>query len=258
MLEEATLELVDTHTHLEEVEALDQVLKRAERAGVSSVITMGSDDKSNRWALKYSKENRLRKPKVYCALGIHPWGLDQARLDSALNFIERNIKKAVCVGEIGLDYWIKEVRKDPRKKILQRDLYTRLLEIARRHDKPVSIHSRGAWADSLETALEVGVDKAVFHWFSGPIEVLKKLLRQDYLISATPAAAYSKEHGAAVKMTPLERLLLETDTPVRYRGETSEPAHVAKSLEAISDLKSVAKEMVARITTENAKKTFGI
>lgn len=257
MVGEALNELVDTHAHLEEVESLDQALKRAERAGVAAIITMGSDHKSNRWALKIS-ERRSGKVKVYAALGLHPWGLDATKIDSAFNFIRENITRAVGVGEIGLDYWLKEVRKDADKRNVQKAVFRRLLEIARDHDKPASIHSRGAWEDCLEIVREVGVKRAVFHWFSGPTKVLEGLLKQSYCISATPAAAYSREHRRAIQMTPLERILLETDSPVKYRGEISEPAHIVKSLGAVAGLKGINEETVANRTTENARTIFKI
>jgi len=250
--------LIDTHAHLEEVEDLDQALKRAEKAGVAAIITMGSNQQTNRWALETSRKHVSGKLKIYAALGIHPWGLDASKVDSALNFIRENIERAVGVGEIGLDYWLKDARRDPERKNVQKVLFRRLLEIARDNEKPASIHSRGAWEDCLTIAREVGVKTAVFHWFSGPREVLQGLLKQNYFVSATPAAAYSREHRMAIQMTPLERLVLETDSPVEYRGETSEPAHVIKSLEAVAELKGVDGETVARKTTENARIVFSL
>ena len=250
--------IIDTHAHLEEVEDLDLALKRAEKAGVIAIITMGSDHPSNRWALEISERQRSEKVKVYAALGIHPWGLDASKIDSALKFIRENITRAVGVGEIGLDYWLKDVRKDPEKRNRQKTVFRSLLEIARDHEKPTSIHSRGAWEDCLEIVREVGVERAVFHWFSGPSNVLKGLLKQNYFVSATPAAVYSREHRIAIQMTPLEKLLLETDSPVKYRGETSEPAHITKSLEAVAELKGISKKTVANRTTKNAKNLFKI
>ena len=250
--------LVDTHAHLEEVEDLNQALKRAEKAGVIAIITMGSDQQSNEWALKISEKRRSGNIRIYPALGFHPWGLDASKFDSTINFIQENVERVVGVGEIGLDYWLRAVRKDPEKRNRQKELFRRLLEIAKDHEKPASIHSRGAWEDCLEIVREVGVRTAVFHWFSGPTNVLQGLLKQNYFISATPAAAYSREHRRAIQMTPLEKLLLETDSPVKYRGEISEPAHIIKSFEAVTELKGVDKETVAKRTTENAKIIFKI
>jgi TatD DNase family protein len=243
---------------LEDIENLDEALRRAEESGVIAVVTMGSDYESNLWALKESVKHQREKLAVHPAIGLHPWGLDPSKIGINLRLIEENIGKAVSVGEIGLDYWYKEVRKNSEKKAEQRELFRSLLEIAERNGKPVSIHSRGAWADSVDIAIETSIKKAVFHWFSGSLNILERLLDQGYYVSATPAAAYSKEHRAVVEKTPLDRLLLETDSPVKYGGEPSEPAHILKTLSAVAEVKKLREETVAEKTTENADLFFNI
>ncbi|MDH5795187.1 MAG: TatD family hydrolase [Candidatus Bathyarchaeota archaeon] len=252
------MELADTHAHLEDLGNLDEALMRAEKAGVFAVITMGSDRKSNLWALEESSKHQRGKLRIYPAIGLHPWGLEPSKIEDNIQLIEENVDKAVALGEIGLDYWYKDVRKSPEKKEQQRELFRRLLEIAKENGKPVSIHSRGAWADCANTAIETGIRKAVFHWFSGPLDVLEKLLREGYYISATPAASYSKEHRNAIHNTPLQSLLLETDSPVIYREEKSEPAHVLKTLSAVAELKGLREEALAEQTTDSARRLFGI
>jgi len=250
--------LVDTHAHLEDLEILDEALRRAEESGVIAIITMGSNRESNFWAINKSIAYQKENLKIYPAIGIHPWNMDFPKIDMDIKFIEENVHRAVAIGEIGLDYWYKEVRKNPEKKEQQKELFRRLLKIAKENGKPVSIHSRGAWTDCVEITIEMGVQKAVFHWFTGPKEVLRKLLDNGYYISATPAAHYSKEHRAVIRNSPLENILLETDSPVMYRGEIAEPAHVLKSLSAVVELKGETEEKVAEKTTENARRIFGI
>jgi len=252
------MDLIDTHAHLEDVENLDGALERAEEVGVIAVITMGSDYESNLWVLKESPRHERSRLRVYPAIGLHPWGLDPSKVDASLYLIKENIGEAVALGEIGLDYWYKEARRNPERKEQQRELFRRLLEIAEKNGKPVSIHSRGAWSDCVDITIKMGIKKAVFHWFSGPLDVLKNLLDQGYYVSATPAAAYSKEHRAAIEKTPLENLLLETDSPVTYAGEPAEPAHILKTLSAVAQLKNEKEETVAEKTTENARSVFKI
>jgi len=252
------MKLVDTHAHLEDLENLDAAIRRAEAEGVIAIITMGSDLESSLWALNESQRYETESLKIYPAIGIHPWSMATSNLSEDLKFIEENAHRAVAIGEIGLDYWYREVRKNPEKKEKQRELFRSLLKIAKENGKPVSIHSRGAWMDCVEITIEVGVQKAVFHWFTGPQDALKKLLDHGYCISATPAANYSKEHRAAIRNTPVENILLETDSPVSYRGEVAEPAHVLKSLSAVAELKGETKKKISEETTENARRIFGI
>jgi len=172
--------------------------------------------------------------------------------------VERNLGRAVAVGEVGLDFWLKESRKDPSHRKRQEDLFRRLLSLGRDLSKPVIIHARGAWEECLRLVLEEQVTNAVFHWFSGPLEILRDVLAHGYLISATPAAHYSEKHQTAIRVAPLERILLETDSPVTYEGRRSEPADVVKTLQAVARIKQISEKEVAKTTTENAVRFFGL
>ena len=106
-----------------------------------------------------------------------------------------------------------------------------------------------------------GVEKAVFHWFTGFSSVLRDILDAGYFISATPAAEYHEEHRRAIKETPMERLLLETDCPVAYGREAryhSQPADILRSLRAAAALKGMDEPALAKQTTYNARQLFGI
>jgi TatD DNase family protein len=199
---------------------------------------------------------------VYPALGLHPCdlaNLGTLEIDDNLRFIERNIASAVAVGEVGLDY-DKRVVKVASKE-LQKEVLSQLLNIARNHSKPAIIHSRYAWKDALYLIQDVGIDKAVFHWFTGFSSVLKGIIDGGYFISATPAVEYHEEHRRAVREAPLHRLLLETDCPVTY-GRTirykSKPTDVSRDVEVVSQLKGVDESAIAEQTTKNAINFFSL
>jgi TatD DNase family protein len=105
---------------------------------------------------------------------------------------------------------------------------------------------------------ERNIKRAVFHWYSGPLRLLDEILKADYLISATPALAYSPPHQQAVKRAPIERILLETDTPVSYQGREARPKDVRVSLDEVSRLKGLDPLQVSEQTTENASQFFKI
>jgi TatD DNase family protein len=251
--------LVDTHAHLDELKGPDLALDAAKKAGIIAIVAVGSNRQSNVRTLEISRE---RGNFVYPALGLHPWELEnlgEAGIDDTLEFIEQNIASAVAVGEVGLDYDKRVLKAAPKE--LQQRVLGRLLKIAVKHAKPVAIHSRYAWKDALRMVQDVGVNKAVFHWFTGFSSVLRDIIDGDYFVSATPAAEYHEEHRRAVKEAPLERLFLETDSPVTY-GRTaryeSRPADVLRSLHAVSELKGVAEAVVAEQTTRNAIDFFSL
>jgi TatD DNase family protein len=253
--------LVDVHAHLEDVKDLEVTLERAKKVGVCAVVTAGSDYYSSRWALQLSERRSNAGPRVYAVIGVHPWNLrnmESSKIDSTLEFIQANVDKAVGVGEIGLDYWLKEARKDESKRELQKKTFKSLLEIAKDCEKPVVVHSRGAWKDCFDLVKDAGVKEAVFHWFTGPLDVLESLLEEGYKVSATPAVAYSKELRRTIQNTPIEKILLETDSPVNYRGKTAEPGDVVITLNEVAALKGIEKEDVADKTTRNAVNFFNV
>ena len=248
--------VIDTHSHLEQVEDLDATLTRAREAGVIAIIGVGMDYQSNQKRLQIARDN---KDLVYPALGWHPWLVNEADIGRDLSFIEAHINEVLAIGEVGLDYH-KKVRAMAEKDLQQRVL-RELLRIAKRHEKPVLIHSRYAWRDAFDLVMEAQLGKAVFHWFTGPSSVLRDIVENGYFISATPSVEYHEEHQRAVKEIPLERLLLETDSPVVYgRGRDfefeSRPVDVVRSLRGAARIKSVAEAQIAEATTSNALKLF--
>jgi TatD DNase family protein len=251
--------LIDTHAHLDELRNLDLALGEARRAGVNAIVAVGSNHESNIRTLEISQ----RHPDlVHPALGLHPWelgNLEPSVIDDNLRFVEQSIAWAVAIGEIGLDYDKRALKVAPKE--LQREVLGRLLSIARKCAKPAIIHSRYAWRDALSLVQNAGIDRAVFHWFTGFSSVLKDIIDGGYFISATPAAEYHEEHRRAVKEAPLQRLLLETDCPVIYGREAtyeSRPIDVLRGLKAVSQLKGVDEAIIAEQTTKNAVELFSL
>ncbi len=252
------LRLIDTHAHLDEIENLDEQVAAAKEAGLVAIIAVGSDLTSNRKTLEIASQH---EGFVYPALGWHPWYIKEDEIDTQLEFIAASMNKAVAVGEIGLDYH-KRVRAAAGKD-LQKAVLDKLLTIAAEHNKPTLIHSRYAWRDAYDAVDKAGLEKAVFHWYTGTSSVLRDIIAHGYYISVTPAVEYHEEHRRAVKEAPLEQLLLETDSPVTYgRGSDHEfvasPADVRRSLKVASELKGLSEEEIAAATTENAKRLFVI
>jgi len=252
------LRLIDTHAHLDEIENLEKVISEAEQVGITAIIAVGQDYESNQKVLDLAQKYI---GFVYPALGLHPWNIDTADEERDLVFIEANTDRVVGIGEIGLDYH-KRVRQRADKNI-QAQVLRRLLSIAKYHNKPALVHSRYAWRDALALVRESGIEKAVFHWYTGTSSVLRGIIDSGYYISVTPAVEYHEEHRRAVRATPSNRLLLETDAPVTYgRGTEREfearPSDVLRSLKATSTLIDVDESRLAESTTVNAINLFDL
>jgi len=241
--------LVDSHAHLDELDDLPETLQEAKAAGLYGIIAVGINVESNKKILQIAEANTRY---VYPALGYHPWKIREDNVEGNLTYIRDHVEEGVALGEIGLDYKIKI------KKELQREVFGELLDIAFESDKPVIIHCRYSHRRAFEMVKEKRIKKAVFHWYSGPIDLLDKILSEGYFISATPALVYSPLHQEAIKRAPIEKILLETDTPVNYQGKEVRPKDVQITLREVARLKGLDPLAVSQQTTANTSFFFHI
>ncbi len=283
--------LIDTHAHLDHVENLDSALAQAMDAGVSAVLAVSTDLNAmkknlsikNQYEKIFSPVSKHQRPasnvqlpmsnpqppipriKIYLGLGIHPGEIKAEELEESYAFMQENISQADVIGEIGLDFWYKWVRKDDQKKNEQREVFRRQLSLAKKHNKPVVVHARGTWKECFETVREFGIAKANFHWYSGPVDVLEQIIKHGYYVSSGPALAFSPQSREAIAHAPIEQTLIETDSPVYFNypenmggGFKSNPKDVFKSLDAYAKLKSIAPEHAAGVLNKNAGEFIGI
>lgn len=239
--------LFDAHAHLAELKDLSQSLAAAKEIGVGGVMAVGSEIESNKKTLEISQSY---PQYVYPAIGYHPWEVIEEEVETNLLFIRNHIMDCVALGEIGLDYRAKV------KKELQHKVFGELLDIANQFDKPIIVHCRFSHRDAFQMISDKGIRQAVFHWYSGPLELLDEIFKKGYFISATPALAYSPPHREAIRKAPLERILLETDTPVSYQGMESRPKDVRITMKEVRLLKGLDPELVTQQTTLNACECF--
>ncbi len=253
---------IDTHAHLDHLENLDQALKNAVEFGVEAIVAVSMDLNSCRRNLEIKK--KTLKPKIALGMGIHPSEANRQDVAACLELIRANAKELSAVGEIGLDFGYKWVRKDQAKREEQREVFRAFLEAAKELDLPAVIHARGMWRECLETAQTLGVRKAVFHWYSGPVDVLGDIIKAGYFVSTAPSVAYSPPSREAMAAAPIERTLIETDCPVRFRDPATEeeyqaePRDVARTLKAYCALKEIDEDKALEILNKNAREFFNI
>ncbi len=252
--------LIDTHCHLDQLEDINSALEKAKQEGVEAVVAVGTNYQSNVKNLDIANSNPL--VKIFVAMGIHPTEIKAGEVEKTLEFIRQNIQKAIAIGEIGLDYWRKEIKKGPGAKEEQRQVFISQLKIAQEFNLPAVIHSRGAWKECLELCLSSKVKKAVFHWYSGPLDILREIIREGFLISATPALGCSQQHQEAIRTVPVENILIETDSPVFYQntegGFKAGPKDVIRTLSLLAQIKNQPEEQIKSITAKNAVEFFNL
>lgn len=261
MVERKIEMLFDTHVHLNAEqfeEDLTEVITRAQEAGVANMIVVGFDRPTITKAMELVETYDF----LYAAVGWHPVdAIDMT--DADLEWIESLAAhpKVVAIGEMGLDYYW-----DKSPKEIQMEVFRKQIRLARRVKLPIIIHNREATADIItilreEEASLVG---GIMHCFSGSVETAKECLEMNFYISLGGPVTFknAKKPKEVAAEVPLDRLLIETDCPYLaphpFRGKRNEPAYVKLVAEQIASIKQVSVEEVARITTENAKKIFGI
>lgn len=237
--------MIDTRVHPEGLAQPRQALMRAWRAGVGAVLAVSMDRAAGRLVLELA----AGEARVWPAVGLHPWRVTAETWESEVEFVAGNLAGCRALGEVGLDYKLKIPKE------LQRLALARQLALASAHGKTASVHCRFSEGRVLDMLGAAGV-RAVFHWFAGGPELLERLLADGHYMSATPAAATSPSHRAAVAACRLDRLLLETDSPVEHGGRPSEPSRVAETLALVAEIKGLPAQMVEEVTDANAGVLF--
>ncbi len=251
----------DTHTHLYD-EAFageeDLAVERAVTAGVTRMILPDIDSQTRKEMFSLADRH---EGVLFPCLGLHPTSVD-ARWQEEMTLMEQHLDKRIwAIGEIGMDcYWSREFVKE------QEEVFRIQLEMAARLALPVIIHSR----ESTELILNVLKDcrhlglRGVFHAFSGSIETFREIQRLgDWYIGIGGVLTYKKASIAeTVREIPMERILLETDspylTPVPFRGKRNESTYIPHIASRLAELTGRTVEETAEITTDNAQKLFGI
>lgn len=260
--------IFDTHAHYDD-EAFDsdreELLKALPENGICTVINMGASMRGSRASIELAQ----KYDHVYAAVGIHPddcGPMDETWIDE-LRALAAN-KKCVAIGEIGLDYHGFDIYDDKPSKEAQQKWFRRQLRLAAEIGKPVVIHSRNACEDTLRMMQkaheELGIDRAIIHCFSYAKETAVQYLDMGYYLGFGGTTTYEgqKKLTKVLEITPLDRILLETDcpylAPVPHRGERNDSRYLKVVAEKIAEIKGVTAAEVEAVTRENARRIYGI
>lgn len=252
---------VDSHCHLTDeqfADDLEAVIARALAAGVTQVVTLGTDLATSRAAIALAE----KYPAVYAAIGIHPEAVRAARQSDVQSLRELAAHpKVVAIGEIGLDYFWDKTTAD-----LQQIFFVEQLRLAGDLQLPVAIHDRDAHEKIMETLGELeGLHlRGVLHAFSGELEMAHAAMKMGYMISLGGPVTFksARRTQEIAAQLPLEKMMLETDAPYLaphpFRGKRNEPAQVPLIAARIAELRDVHPDQIAARTTQNARHLFGL
>ena len=256
------MRIIDTHCHLNDemlLKDLDNVISRAQKVGVEKMIVIGWDKNSSELAIKLAEQFDF----IYAVIGFHPenvFDIDDEKLYETLYLCKH--PKVVGIGEIGLDYhWTKE----PEKREIQKQFFIKQIDFANEAGLPISIHSREAFADTLEILKNhIPKHSGVMHCYSGSVENLQDIINLNLYIGLDGPVTFSnaknpKEVAAEV---PLDKLVVETDCPYLsphpLRGTINEPANLSLIVDAIAEQKQMSKKHLLDVIYDNSCRLFNL
>lgn len=251
--------LFDTHAHLID-ERFDEDREKLIRAmpsqGIGYLIECSAAEDESIRAVALAHEHAM----IYAAVGVHPHAAKEwnEQTKSVLKSLAKQ-PKVVAIGEAGLDYHYDNSPRD-----IQKEVFEKQIQLAMEVDLPLIVHSRDAMADTLELLEKYPQQRVLLHCYSGSVETAKRLLQMGAYIAIGGAVTFknAKKTVEVAKMLPLDRLVIETDSPylapVPHRGERNSPEYVRFVAEKIAEIREVDVEVIAEATTANAKRFFGI
>jgi TatD DNase family protein len=258
---------VDSHAHLEIVTnaapdsaEVGKVLDDARAAGIDRVVQVGYSAEQSQWCVDAAEH---WKGRVLAAVALHP---NEAPVVEDLEHDWSIIAKLAehprvrAIGETGLDYF----RTPPELRKRQQESFKWHIELAKKHNKALVIHDRDSHDDVLSVLLEVGApEKTIFHCYSGDLEMAKICVDRGYILSFAGTLTFKNapQLREAVKIVPIDQLLVETDAPflapTPHRGALNTPAQIANIVRAMADERSVSDAELATALSKNAERIFG-
>ena len=252
--------IIDSHCHLDKLSyeknntTLDNVVQNALNNGVSHILSVcvKLDEFEEMLNMIENYDN------IFASCGVHPLDITDS-INTELLFKFASNDKVIAIGETGLDYYY-----DKTNNFMQQDSFRKHIDIAKKIRKPLIIHTRSARKDTIDILInEKGDDiGGVLHCFTESYEMAKKAIDLGFYISISGIVTFKKAHELqdVVKKLPLDRLLIETDSPylapVPHRGKENQPAYVRHVAECIATLKNINFDEVAEITTRNFNNLF--
>jgi len=257
------MQFIDTHSHLYSSqfdEDRTQSINEAISAGVSTILLPNISSKYTKGMLELCDEF---PENCFAMIGLHPCDVNEDNIEAELLHVEQELAKGkyIAVGEIGLDlYW------DKTKLEIQKKAFINQIELAKKHKLPIAIHVRDSFAEAIEIIEKLNDEnlRGVFHCFTGTIDDAQRVINLGGFYLGIGGVLTFKNSGLdkTIVDIELENLILETDAPylapTPFRGKRNESKYILNIAEKLAEVQQIEIEDVAKITTINAKKLFGL
>ncbi len=244
--------LIDVHSHIDLFDNPQEIIRNSKKI---KIVTAGVNSDSNKKILELKKEN----PEIEICLGGYPTELSKLfdeGIDSEIEFIRKNNKNIVGIGEVGLD--LKENDESTLEK--QKKYFGKFIELAKELNKPIIVHSRKAEKECVEFLERFNYKKIIMHCFSGNFKLVQKIIQNGWYLSIPTSVKNSEHFQKIIEIAPIEQLFCETDSPFLHpdRKFPNEPKNVVESYKKIAEIKNISMKEVEKKIGENYKRLFNI
>ncbi|EYB84377.1 hypothetical protein Y032_0317g2312 [Ancylostoma ceylanicum] len=256
--------MIDTHCHLVDNKFksdVDEVIERAKQSGVKHAVVCPE------YASQFDAVLDLHAKHldfVIPAIGVHPIqkknkSVKASDIEGVEAFLEKHRHVIRCIGEVGLDF-TQHYKVTSDDIVVQKEVLAKHILWAKQFNLPMTVHSRAATGDTIDFLVESNADRVALHAFNGNLEEVLRGVTAGFFFSIPPSFTTGDHKRFLLEAVPMEKLLLETDSPVLgpVRGERNEPANLKLSAEYIAEVKNLPLQEVISITTANALKLLGI
>jgi TatD DNase family protein len=246
---------IDSHTHLDLIEEnLDAILKLASEKNVGKIITNSGTFISNKKAIELSKKYE----NIYACLGIYPINaleLNNEELDRAFNFFEENYKNAIGIGEVGIDHKLSTTQQEHAR---QEETFKRFIDFSIEKDLPIIVHSRYAIKQVQQILEKKNATKVYLHSYTDSSNLMNRAVRNGYYCGVGLNLMWDELVQERIRKFPLENLLLETDSPIIFKGEKAFPDKIDLIAKKVAELKEINLKEVEKQIEKNNKLLFNI
>lgn len=243
---------IDSHCHLELLEDISSVIKRAIKNNVRIIVY----NSINLETMKYALELEKKYKEIKVALGVYPidgLNLSEKEFDKSLDFIRQNKNKLIAIGEIGIDL------KESKEFDKQKNNFLKFIRLSKELNVPIIVHSRYAEEEVIDILQKEKAEKVVMHCFNGGMNLVLRIINNGWYFSIPTNITFLNHFQELVKLCPITQLLCETDSPFLHpiKGErNNEPANIIESYKKLAEIKKISLNECEKIIENNFKRLF--
>ena len=244
----------DVHCHLNMLseKELTQELAKSSENNVTSMISCSTSFHSNKQNLLLSKKFE----QIKAGIGLYPLDvmeLEPEEIKKAFGYFDKHVNEAIAIGEVGLDH---KYTKNNSEKQKQEELFIQFIELAKKHDKPIIIHSRYAQRDVLNILENEAAKKVLLHSFIESKKLMKIAAENNWFVGVGMNLLSNEDTMANISLFPIENLLFETDSPIRFNGEKAMPSNIPNIANKVAELKEIELAKLVKQQEKNYKALF--